>query len=105
MIKMVSLIIAMLTSCSTFATGVPNEEITFGTFIECDGEYAQFKSYDDTNWWFLTYEEIGEEPELNKPVAIVYDNNGTTKCDECAEEDDCECWVYDDEFKKIIKNY
>ena len=104
MMKMVSLIIAVLTSCSTFATGVPNEEITFGTFTYYGEEGVQFKSYDDSSWWYLEYEDIGGKPELNKPVAIVYDNNGTVKGDECCD-DDCCCWAEDDEFKKIIKNF
>lgn len=104
MIKMIAMIIGILSACSTFGTGIPNEEITFGTFTYLSEEGAQFKSYDDSNWWYLDFEQIGEIPELNKPVAIVYDNKGTTEKDKCCGED-CECFVYDDEFKKIIKNF
>ena len=104
MIKMITMIIGILSTCSTFGTGIPNEEITFGTFTYYGEEGVQFKSYDDENWWYLEYEDLGEKPPLNKPVAIVFDNNGTVKGDECCD-DDCCCWAEDDEFKKLIKNF
>lgn len=63
--------------------------------------YYQFKSYDDSVWWLLTAEEIGFEPEEDKPYTLIYNNNGTTDCTECAEEFDCECELYDDIFLAI----
>lgn len=69
---------------------------TIGT-IEClDGDWYQFKSYDDTEWWALTIEDIGFVPEANKTYKLMYYNNGTTDCNECPEEFECECEVYDD---------
>jgi hypothetical protein len=76
--------------------------IAIGSFEWLDGEdWYQFKSYDDTIWWALTTKEIGFVPEANKTYALLYYDNGTTDCTECAEEFDCECEVYDDIFLTI----
>ena len=73
-------------------------------FKDLDGKtYYQFKSYDDTVWWALTAEEMDLTPEANKTYTLVYYNNNTTECLECAEEFDCECEVYDDIFLTIYE--
>jgi hypothetical protein len=76
--------------------------IAVGNFEWFDGnDWYQFKSYDDTVWWALTTEDIGFVPEANKTYILLYNDNGTTDCTECAEELDCECEVYDDIFLAI----
>ena len=76
--------------------------IAVGSFEWFDGnDWYQFKSYDDTVWWALTTEDIGFVPEANKTYTLMYYDNGTTDCIECAEELDCECEVYDDIFLAI----
>ena len=80
-----------------------NLSVAFGEFFTTyeayDGiQYYQFRSYDDAEWWALTEEDIGYKPELGKQYTLIYHNNGTTECYECAEEIDCECEVYDDVF-------
>lgn len=84
------------------------EELTvsqaIGAFSVMEGnEYYQFKSYDDAEWWSLTAEEIGFVPEVNKPYTLLYHNNNTTECLECAEELECECEVYDDIFLALYE--
>lgn len=67
----------------------------------------QFKSYDNTVWWVLTEEEIGEVPNFTDTYTFVFYDNGTTTenkpCD-CIPEWDCECALYDDIFLGIFKN-
>lgn len=76
--------------------------VAVGSFEWLDGnDWYQFKSYDDTVWWVLTTEEIGFTPEANKTYTLLYYDNGTTSCTECAEEFECECEVYDDIFLAI----
>lgn len=78
---------------------------TFGSgFQDIDNKtYYQFKSYDDTVWWVLTTKEIGFVPSENKTYTLVYYDNNTTECLECAEEFECECEVYDDIFLAIYE--
>lgn len=78
-----------------------------GKFESEDEEiYYQFKSNDDVVWWVLTENEIGFIPENNTEYILIYNNNGTTKdnkvCD-CSEDYECECYVYDDVFIKVIE--
>lgn len=76
--------------------------IAVGSFEWFDGnDWYQFKSYDDTVWWALTTEDIGFVPEANKTYILLYNDNGTTDCTECAEEFECECEVYDDIFLAV----
>lgn len=73
-----------------------------GSFEWFDGnDWYQFKSYDDTVWWALTAEDLGFVPEANKTYTLLYYDNGTTDCTECAEEFECECEVYDDIFLAV----
>lgn len=75
---------------------------TVGGFEWLDGDdWYQFKSYDNSVWWALTTEDIGFTPEENKTYTLIYYDNGTTDCTECAEELECECEVYDDIFLAI----
>lgn len=76
--------------------------VAVGSFelIDDDG-WFQFKSYDDMIWWALTSEEMGFAPEVGKTYMLLYYDNGTTDCTECAEEFECECEVYDDIFLAI----
>jgi hypothetical protein len=83
----------------------------YGTFEGTDESgytdtYYQFKSYDNEVWWVLTANEIGCIPKSNTKYMLVYNDNGTTKEDkvcDCLEEYDCECYVYDDVFIKVIE--
>jgi hypothetical protein len=76
--------------------------MTIGSFEWLDGnDWYQFKSYDDTVWWALTTKDIGFVPEANKTYVLMYYDNDTTDCTECAEELECECEVYDDIFLGI----
>lgn len=76
--------------------------VAVGRFEWLDGnDWYQFKSYDDAVWWALTAEGIGFVPERNKTYVLMYYDNGTTDCTECAEEFECECEVYDDIFLAI----
>ena len=78
--------------------------MAIGGFEWLDGSnWYQFKSYDNTVWWALTTEDIGFVPEANKTYVLMYYDNGTTDCTECAEELECECEVYDDIFLKVVK--
>lgn len=64
----------------------------------------QFRSDDNSVWWLLTTEEIGNMPEYGKRYELTYDDKGTTagnKICDCLPEWECECEVYDDEFIKI----
>jgi hypothetical protein len=105
MTKLVAILISMLTTCSVVPTDVPNEKIAYGTFTRVGEEGAQFKSYDDSVWWYLEYADIGEKPQVNKPYALIYDTNNTESCTHT----DCDnCWREDDvlkKIKKIEKNY
>ena len=64
--------------------------------------YYQFRADDNSVWWILTAEEIGEIPDTTTKYSLKYNNNFTTECD-CPEEWDCECYCYDDEFIGIRK--
>ena len=78
--------------------------VAVGKFEWLDGsDWYQFKSNDNTVWWALTTEDIGFTPEANKEYTLVYYNNDTTECLECAEELECECEVYDDIFLAVFK--
>jgi hypothetical protein len=93
-----------------------NHEIVYGKFhgdgmemqdIQGNSEICyQFKSYDNSVWWLLTVEEIGEIPDTTTEYALIYSNNGTTKenktCN-CLPEFECECELYDDIFLGIFK--
>ena len=63
--------------------------------------YYQFRSNDNEVWWALTEEDMGFNPDMNNEYILAYYDNGTTKenkpCD-CAEEEECECELYDDIF-------
>lgn len=75
---------------------------TIGSFEWLDGsDWYQFKSYDDTIWWELTTDDIGFTPKANKTYTLLYYDNGTTDCTECAEGFECECEVYDDLFLAV----
>lgn len=65
--------------------------------------YYQFKSYDDAVWWSLTAEEINFIPITNKPYKLIYYNNNTVDCFECASFYECECEVYDDIFLMLAE--
>ena len=113
---MMKIILALIMSFNAIATSradaTPEGNYTItsvavgsfeSTFKDLNGnEYHHFKSHDDTVWWALTAEEIGFTPEANKTYTLLYDNNGTTDCTECAEELECECEVYDDIFIKVM---
>ena len=105
MMKLLTILILILTNCSVVPTSVPNEKIAYGTFTYVDEQHAQFKSYDDSVWWYLECAEIGEKPQANKPYALIYDTNNTESCTHT----DCDnCWREDDvlkKIKKIEKNY
>ena len=76
--------------------------MAIGSFEAMHGyDWYQFKSYDNAVWWVLTEEQMGFVPEANKSYTLLYYNNGTTDCNECPEEFDCECEVYDDIFLAI----
>ena len=76
--------------------------MAIGSFNGIDEDnYYQFKSYDDAVWWALSTEDIGFTPEANKTYVLLYYDNGTTNCTECAEEFECECEVYDDIFLRV----
>lgn len=64
--------------------------------------YYQFRADDNSVWWVLTADEIGEVPDATTKYSLRYNNNFTTECD-CPEEWDCECYCYDDEFIGIRK--
>lgn len=64
--------------------------------------YYQFRADDNSVWWVLTANEIGEVPDTTTKYSLRYNNNFTTECD-CPEEWDCECYCYDDEFIGIRK--
>lgn len=66
-------------------------------------EGNQFKSYDDTVWWYITEEELGFVPEANKTYTLVFYDNGTKDCAKCPEEFNCECEVYDDIFLALFE--
>ena len=64
-------------------------------FNEVDSTmYYHFKSYDDTQWWFLSESQLGFIPEQGKPYTLFVSNNWTVECPHA----DCECAVYDDFF-------
>lgn len=68
--------------------------------------YYQFESYDNEVSWVLTEKEIGYIPKNNTKYMLIYNDNGTTKEDKecgCTEEYDCECYVYDDTFIKVVE--
>lgn len=66
--------------------------------------FYQFKSDDDTVWWFLNATEIGHIPNNTDKYILYYTDNGTTEesqvCD-CLPEWECECYLYDDIFLHI----
>ena len=75
-----------------------------GSFEWLDGDdWYQFKSHDNTVWWALTTDDIGFTPKADTTYTLIYYDNGTTDCTECAKEFDCECEVYDDIFLTILK--
>ena len=75
--------------------------------IDLDGKedwYYQFRSYDNEVWWCLTEDEIGFIPDSDKEYMIAYYQNETTKYNhECREEDECECYCYDDIFLGVYE--
>ena len=82
-----------------------NIETIEGKFYDTndDSGFYQFRSDDDSVWWVLTEEEIGEIPSFEENYTLTYSDRGTTECHDCPEEWDCECELYDDEFIKIIR--
>lgn len=66
--------------------------------------YYQFRADDNSVWWLLTADEIGEIPDDSTKYTLTYDDKGTTSankpCD-CPQEYDCECELYDDVFLNI----
>lgn len=70
-------------------------------------EYYQFRSDDDSVWWLLTEEEVGEIPNFTDAYTLIFYDNGTTAenkpCD-CISEWECECELYDDIFLGIYKD-
>ena len=68
---------------------------------DCNGvtdTYYQFRSDDNSVWWLLTADEIGEIPDIETKYSLKYNNNFTTECN-CSKE--CECYCYDDELINI----
>lgn len=66
----------------------------------------QFRSDDNETWWLLTEHEIGHVPNNKDKYILIFNNNGTTKANPpctCKPDDDCECFVYDDVFLKIVR--
>ena len=104
-------VIAVIVGLILAITPATESKTTVGKFtsgvITLDGkQHYQFKSNDNTVWWFLTEDEIGFTPSTDKEYVLLYSDNGTTKenkpCD-CAPELECECEVYDDVFIKIYE--
>ena len=61
-----------------------------------DGKpYYQFKSYNNKDWWFLSESELGFAPKADKPYTLFASENATYSC---ADNEGCECYVYDDFF-------
>ena len=60
--------------------------------------YYQFRADDNSVWWLLTADEIGEIPDIETKYSLKYNNNFTTECN-CSKE--CECYCYDDELINI----
>ena len=66
-----------------------------GTFTNYSLEtgFVQFKDYTNEVWWYLSFEEIGFVPDLNKPYALSYFENYSKDCnhkdcDDCYREND-----------------
>lgn len=98
MIKLLALMLAL--------TFNPTVERTQGTFTQSTEEgYYQFKSTDNSVWWYVSAEEIGYKPIEGQGYVLYYDTQGTTEenkpCD-CAEEYECECEVYDDTLIAVL---
>lgn len=87
-----------LTSCTTETTGKFHGDFMATDTNGIEEKYYQFRSNDDEVYWLLTESEIGFVPKANEEYTLVYDNNGTTKCN-CDVE--CECYLYDDIFVEI----
>ena len=83
-----------LTACTSH-----NHEVQ-GT-VTHDGEYYLFTSHDKAVIWAISPNDIAFTPAPHTEYTLVYNNNGTTadnyQCN-IAEDHDCECYLYDDEF-------
>ena len=101
-------LIALITSMFCGAISIKTVEGKFYHDIDLTDhngfmdKYYQFRSDDNSVWWLLTAEEIGEIPDTETKYSLKYDNNFTTDCD-CPEEFNCDCYCYDDEFIGIRK--
>lgn len=68
--------------------------------------HYQFKAFDDSVWWLLTENEIGEIPDFESAYVLRFFDNGTTaenKTCDCLPEWECECELYDDIFLGITR--
>ena len=102
----ISAIIASSTANNTINTidGEFHNTLEARNYCGEDVVLYQFKSYDDSVWWLLTEEQIGEIPQEGKTYTLTYDDKGTTaenKTCDCPAEWECECELYDDDFISI----
>lgn len=110
---MIKTIIAIMLAITSVISTSNNEVTVEGKFtpkelaFENGTTWYQFKSDDNSVWWILKEEEIGHKPTLNDKYLLTYNHNGTTETDlekcGCLAEWECECYLYDDVFIKIVK--
>lgn len=82
---------------------VVNIMFSQGSFVYLGPHGAQFKSYDNNVWWYLSYEKLGFIPQKGETYTVIYDNNNTEQDNYCTHEvDECDnCWREDDKFITI----
>lgn len=110
--KILAMIISAIVAASTTGnTTVHSIDGEFHSTLDARNYWGEevvlyhFKSYDDSVWWLLTEEQIGEIPTEGKTYTLTYDDKGTTaenKTCDCPPEWECECEFYDDDFISIV---
>lgn len=110
--KMLAIIISAIVAANTTSnttihtiSGEFHNTLEARNYLGEDVILYQFKSHDDSVWWLLTEEQIGEIPDKNKTYILVYDDGGTPagkKICDCLAEWECECEYYDDKFIAIF---
>ena len=112
---MKTIVVVLISLIATLTNSNTTTEVVEGRFYNTVNAYTQnyeeqtlyqFRSDDNSVWWLLTEEEIGEIPNTTDRYILAFNNNGTTathkNCD-CVDDTECECYVYDDELISITK--